>query len=55
MMKTLAATFIAIALLAPTLALAHGGGCRKSELPTRCCHKDNSTGQVHCHTRAGGY
>ncbi len=54
-MKTLAATFIVIALLAPTLALAHGGGCRASERPERCCHRDNSTGGDHCHTRPGGY
>ncbi|MAL78133.1 MAG: hypothetical protein CMN55_03305 [Sneathiella sp.] len=28
---------------------AHGGGCRKSSPPGQCCHKDNRTGEVHCH------
>lgn len=32
-----------------SLALAHGGGCRKSSPPGQCCHMDNSTGIVHCH------
>ncbi len=27
----------------------HGGGCRKSSPPGQCCHKDHSTGTVHCH------
>lgn len=27
----------------------HGGGCRKSSPPGMCCHKDHSTGTVHCH------
>ncbi|ADC70773.1 hypothetical protein TK90_0258 [Thioalkalivibrio sp. K90mix] len=27
----------------------HGGGCRKSSPPGQCCHRDNSTGTVHCH------
>lgn len=27
----------------------HGGGCRKSSPPGQCCHKDHSTGIVHCH------
>lgn len=36
-------------LFASTMALAHGGGCRKSSPPGQCCHMDNSTGQVHCH------
>ena len=55
MMKTLAAIFVIVALLAPTSALAHGGGCRNRERPERCCHRDNSTGGDHCHTRPGGY
>jgi len=29
--------------------LFHGGGCRKSSPPGQCCHKDHSTGLVHCH------
>ena len=32
-----------------SMALAHGGGCRKSSPPGLCCHMDNSTGVVHCH------
>jgi len=29
--------------------IAHGGGCRKSSPAGQCCHKQKSTGQVHCH------
>lgn len=29
--------------------MAHGGGCRKSSPPGKCCHMQTSTGQVHCH------
>mgnify|MGYP000641991715 CR=1 FL=1 len=29
--------------------LMHGGGCRKSSPPGMCCHKNHSTGIVHCH------
>jgi hypothetical protein len=36
-------------VLAPTVADAHGGGCRKSSPPGQCCHMDNSVGRVHCH------
>lgn len=32
-----------------TADLYHGGGCRKSSPPGQCCHKDHSTGLVHCH------
>ncbi|MCF6346061.1 MAG: hypothetical protein L3J00_06280 [Thiomicrorhabdus sp.] len=31
------------------IVVAHGGGCRKSSPPGKCCHMDNSTGIVHCH------
>ncbi|WP_169728715.1 hypothetical protein [Gemmobacter nectariphilus] len=34
---------------ATPLALAHGGGCRKSSPPGQCCHMDNKAGRVHCH------
>lgn len=27
----------------------HGGGCRKSSPPGKCCHMDNKKGRVHCH------
>ncbi len=27
----------------------HGGGCRKNSPPGQCCHKQSSTGIVHCH------
>ncbi len=33
----------------PSTVVEHGGGCRKSSPPGQCCHKDNSTGRVHCH------
>lgn len=29
--------------------LEHGGGCRKSSPPGKCCHRDSRTGTVHCH------
>jgi hypothetical protein len=46
-MKTL---IVALTLVfASGVALAHGGGCRKSSPPGQCCHMDNSTGIVHCH------
>ena len=38
-----------LALMVPSVANAHGGGCRKSSPPGQCCHMDNSTGVVHCH------
>lgn len=31
------------------VALAHGGGCRKSSPPGQCCHMETKTGIVHCH------
>lgn len=40
-----AAYFVAITIPAS----AHGGGCRKSSPPGKCCHMDNSVGKVHCH------
>jgi len=27
----------------------HGGGCRKSSPPGKCCHMEKKTGKVHCH------
>lgn len=41
---------IAFLLMAVTtnVALAHGGGCRKADLP-KCCHMEKKTGRVHCH------
>jgi len=29
--------------------LEHGGGCRKSSPPGKCCHLDKKAGVVHCH------
>ncbi|MBB3063953.1 hypothetical protein FHR98_000218 [Limibacillus halophilus] len=29
--------------------LEHGGGCRKSSPPGKCCHMDRKVGIVHCH------
>ena len=37
-----------VAVLAPSFAHAHGGGCRKASLP-QCCHMETRTGIVHCH------
>jgi len=50
----LAASLVAVAIvmvscLAWAPASAHGGGCRKSSPPGKCCHMDNSEGRVHCH------
>jgi len=48
-MRILAAALsLAVFSLAST-ADAHGGGCRKSSPPGKCCHMDNSAGSVHCH------
>ena len=33
----------------PVTKIEHGGGCRKSSPAGQCCHKQTSTGQVHCH------
>lgn len=32
-----------------SVAVAHGGGCRKDSPPGQCCHMDHKTGVVHCH------
>lgn len=48
-MKTLILIAALVAVLIPSLAQAHGGGCRKSSPPGQCCHMDHSTGTVHCH------
>ena len=49
-MKNALIAVIAVALLATVYpASAHGGGCRKASPPGQCCHRDNSTGLVHCH------
>lgn len=46
-MKTM---IVALALfVSSSVALAHGGGCRKSSPPGQCCHMDNKAGSVHCH------
>jgi len=36
-------------ILVSNTAFAHGGGCRASSPPGRCCHMERSTGRVHCH------
>lgn len=38
---------IALLALVPTMALAHGGGCRKSSPPGQCCHAGSQP--YHCH------
>jgi len=48
-MRYLIAILAAAAVLAPALANAHGGGCRKSSPPGQCCHMETATGIVHCH------
>ncbi|PLS19946.1 hypothetical protein C0U40_19440 [Amylibacter cionae] len=64
-MKRFAIVLAAIVLAVPYLPVAiagqpvqsatsysevfHGGGCRKSSPPGQCCHKQTSTGRVHCH------
>jgi hypothetical protein len=48
-MKLFLSAFALAFLTCPTLAEAHGGGCRKSSPPGQCCHMDNSVGIVHCH------
>lgn len=50
-MRVLVWIFATLSLAAATtLAGAHGGGCRKSSPPGKCCHADNSDGgRVHCH------
>ena len=47
-MKAFIFVCMLVAITLPSLAWAHGGGCRKADLP-QCCHMDNSTGIVHCH------
>ena len=47
-MKTLILALSIAAVLTPSVAYAHGGGCREADKPL-CCHMDNSTGTVHCH------
>ncbi|PVZ46594.1 hypothetical protein DD556_10030 [Phaeobacter sp. JL2872] len=42
------ASFSHAGLQADTL-VQHGGGCRKSSPPGKCCHMQTSTGRVHCH------
>lgn len=46
-MKTV--IFVLTIVFASNLALAHGGGCRKSSPPGQCCHMEKKTGKVHCH------
>jgi hypothetical protein len=48
-MKRFVAILAVLAFSLPTIAWAHGGGCRKSSPPGQCCHMDNSVGSVHCH------
>ncbi len=41
---------VAILLVtASSMALARGGGCRKSSPLGLCCHMEKATGIVHCH------
>ncbi len=38
-----------ILVFTSSMALAHGGGCRKDSPPGQCCHMNHRTGIVHCH------
>ncbi|ARU88956.1 hypothetical protein B9K09_13700 [Pseudomonas sp. M30-35] len=52
-----ATSFSALAVSSPSSGMSrngpeiveHGGGCRKSSPPGKCCHMDNKAGSVHCH------
>lgn len=48
-MRFLTLILTVVVLGAPQVAVAHGGGCRKSSPPGQCCHMNNSVGIVHCH------
>lgn len=48
-MRTFILMMALIMTIAPAVAMAHGGGCRKSSPPGQCCHMDHKTGIVHCH------
>jgi hypothetical protein len=48
-MKRFALFAFLLAVTAPHMVSAHGGGCRKNSPPGQCCHMDNSVGRVHCH------
>jgi hypothetical protein len=48
--KTMKILIVTLTLLfTSSIAMAHGGGCRKSSPPGQCCHMQTSTGTVHCH------
>lgn len=47
--RILVAALLVASVTAPMLAHAHGGGCRKSSPPGKCCHMEKKTGKVHCH------
>jgi len=49
MMKKVFILLACLGMFTASAAYAHGGGCRKANLPEQCCHMDNSTGVVHCH------
>lgn len=50
MMKVLPILLLVIVSMAwMPVASAHGGGCRKSSPPGKCCHMDKKRGEVHCH------
>lgn len=48
-MKKLFLLTVVVAFIAPAIANAHGGGCRKSSPAGMCCHMETKTGIVHCH------
>ena len=48
-MKKLIIAIVFLVAALPTLANAHGGGCRKDSPAGQCCHMDHKTGIPHCH------
>ncbi len=46
-MKKTIFTLALLAMLSPSLAFAHGGGCRKDSPAGQCCHAGSKP--YHCH------
>lgn len=51
MIKLLAVLAMLAIPLAGQTDPQHGGGCRKDSPKGQCCHKQKSTGKVHCHDK----
>ena len=46
-MRKIVLIVFTIAFISPSIANAHGGGCRKDSLPGQCCHAGSEP--YHCH------